>query len=234
MRYILSWLLLLSPVLGLAQNSSSNMAKSSDVIRWQEGASNSDSIMSDGQEVKVISSDSVTVSVTLIERKNWIPHALVMVENKKTERFLVDPGNWTLNVVGPKPIVLRSREPEALARSLENRGEWAAAIGTATASMATTQSTATIRNSDGTTSTATITGPDKAAQQRAATNAREQRVTLASVAEYVRTSSLRPNTLFPKQSISGIVWFEAKKYKQVVLTIIVDGTTYEFPFEKKK
>lgn len=162
MRYILPWLLLLSPVLGFAQNSSSDMPKSSNVIRWQEGASNSDSLMSDGQEVKVISSDSVTVSVTLIERKNWIPHALVIVENKKTDRFLVDPRNWTLNVVGAKPMVLRSREPEALARSLENRGKWAAAIGTATASMATTQSTATIRNSDGTTSTATITGPDRA------------------------------------------------------------------------
>jgi hypothetical protein len=44
--------------------------------------------------------------------------------------------------------------------------------------MATTQSTATIRNSDGTTTTATITEPDKAAQQRAAANSRAQQATL--------------------------------------------------------
>ncbi len=91
MRYVVFWLLLLSPVLGLAQDSSSNLTKTPEVIRWQQGSSNSDSIMSDGQEVKVISSDQVTISVTLIERKNWIPHAFVSVENKKAERLLVDP-----------------------------------------------------------------------------------------------------------------------------------------------
>jgi hypothetical protein len=100
--------------------------------------------------------------------------------------------------------------------------------------MATTQSTATIRNSDGTTTTATITEPDKAAQQRAAANSRAQQATLGSVANYVRTFSLKPNTVFPKDSISGIVWFEDKKYKEVVVTIIIDGISYEFPFEKKK
>jgi hypothetical protein len=106
MRYLIFWLLLLSPVLGLAQDSSSNATKTSGVIRWQRGSSNSDSIMSDGQEVKVISSDSVTISVTLIERKNWIPHAFISVENKKTERLLIDPTNWTLNVLTPKQRIL--------------------------------------------------------------------------------------------------------------------------------
>lgn len=234
MRYVVFWLLILSPVLGLAQDSSSNLTKSPEVIRWQQGSSNSDSIMSDGQAVKVILSDQVTISVTLIERKNWIPHAFVSVENKKAERLLVDPTNWTLNVLTPKPRVLASREPEKLASSLEGRGKWAAALGAVGASMATKQSTATIRNSDGTTTTATISEPDTAAQQRAAANSRAQQVTLGSVAEYVRTSSLKPNTVFPKESVSGIVWFEDKKYKEVVLTIIIDGITYEFPFEKKK
>jgi len=67
----------------------------------------------------------------------------------------------------------------------------------------------------------------------ALTNAKEQQMTLDSVADYVRTSSLKVNTVFPKESISGIVWFEHKKYKEVVLTIIIGETTYEFPFEKK-
>ena len=92
------------------------------MIRWQKDSSNSDSIMSDGQEVKSISSDGVTISVALIERKNWIPHAFVSVENKKTARLLIDPTNWTLNVLTPKPRILASREPEKLASSLENRG----------------------------------------------------------------------------------------------------------------
>ncbi len=100
--------------------------------------------------------------------------------------------------------------------------------------MATKQSTATIRNSDGTTSTATITEPDAAARARADATGQRQNETLRSAAEYVRSSSLRANTVLPEHAVYGIVWFEDKSYKEAVLTIIIGDTTYEFPFTKKK
>lgn len=204
------------------------------VVRWQTGASYSDSIMSKGQELKIIDLENIFISATLIEKKGWIPHAFITIENKKSERILVDPTNWTLNVLTPKERILASKEPEKLAQSLESRGKWAAALSNVGAAMATKQSTATVRNSDGTSSTVTVTEPDKDAQQRAAKNGKENQTFLGSVADYVRESSIQANTVFPNKSISGIVWFEDKKYKEVVLTITIDGVIYEFPFEKKK
>lgn len=50
---------------------------------------------------------------------------------------------------------------------------------------------------------------------------------MGSVADYVRSSSLKLNTVFLNAEVSGIVWFDHKKYKEVVLTIVVGGITYD-------
>ncbi len=189
--------------------------------------------MSDGQELKIIYTNNISITATLIERKGWLPHVFVQIENKTPDRMLVDPSNWSLNIVTPKPKALVAKVPEELARSLEKRGAWAAALGNVGAAFATTQSTATVTNSDGKTATATVTAPDRAAQARAAANGAAQQAEMGSVADYVRSSSLKPNTVFPNAEVSGIVWFDHKKYKEVVLTIVVGGITYEFPFVKK-
>lgn len=204
------------------------------VLRWQKSAQNSDSIMSNGQELKILVTDNIFIAATLIEKKGWIPHVHLTIENKTPNRVLIDPTNWTLNVVTPKPNILVSKEPEKLARSLEKRGKWAAALSEVSGAFATQQSTATVRNTDGSTTTATVTTPDNAAKERASANGRQQEASLGSVADYVRSSSLQSNTLFSGGQATGIVWFEDKKYKEVVLTINIDGVTYEFPFEKKK
>lgn len=203
-------------------------------LRWQQGSPQSDSIIVDGSEIRIINTEKLSIAASLIVKKHWIPHVLVTLENRSDARLLIDPAIWTLNVVTPDERVLASKEPEKLARSLERRGVWSSALSEAGASLAKTQSTATVQNSDGTTSTATITTPDTAARARAAANSREQRATLDSVAAYVRQSSLRMNTLLPGQQVTGIVWFEDKKYDEVILKIIIGDAVYEFPFSKKK
>jgi hypothetical protein len=202
-------------------------------IRWQMGTAHSDSRFINGKEVKMIDADGVTVTATLIERKNWIPHAFVTVENETEARILVDPTDWTLNVLD-KPRVLKSKEPDKLAKSLDSRGAWSAALSGISGAMATKQTTGTIRNSDGSSSTVTITEKDEAARARAEATGRRNQDTLESAAQYVRESSLRLNTLLPKESVYGIVWFENKGYKEVLLVIKIAGVIYEFPFTKKK
>lgn len=202
-------------------------------IRWQSGAANSDSIFLDGQELKTIYSERLSISATLIEKKGYIPHAYLIIENISDERILIDPSKWILNAITPKPKPMASKDPDKLADSLENRGKWAAAINSATASMATKETTATVQNPNGTTTTATITERDTDAANRAARENASRQESLNSVADNVRQKSIRVNTLFPKSSISGIVWFEDKKYKEAVLVIVIDGTAYEFPFTRK-
>lgn len=123
-----------------------------NIVRWQSGSSHSDSIMSDGQELKIIYTNNISITATLIERKGWLPHAFVQIENKTPGRMLVDPSNWLLTIVTPKPMTLIAKVPEELVRSLEKRGAWAAAFGNVDAAFGTTQQAATLTDSTGKTS----------------------------------------------------------------------------------
>jgi hypothetical protein len=199
-------------------------------VRWKDGTENADSMVVEGREVKMITDANLTVSATLIVRKHWIPHVLITVNNTSTERFLVDPADWTLEVISPKARTLASKDPDQLAKSIGRRTAFANAVGQAGAGMATTQST--VRDSNG--KTATVTTPDYGAQQRAANTARANEEEATSVADYINKSSLRANTVLPGKSVMGIVWFEDKAYEDVLLKVKIAGTTYEFPFSKKK
>ena len=201
-------------------------------IRWQAEGDEFDSRFENGKEVKMINAPGLRVTATLIERKGWIPHAFITIENTSDKRVLVDPAPWTLTNESAK--VLKSKEPDKLAESLDSRGRWSAALSALGGAMATKQSTAMIRSSDGTISTATITEPDEAARARGEATGRRTRDTLASAAIYVRESSLRVNTVMPAHYVYGIVWFEDKGYKDVILQMQIGDTTYEFPFVKKK
>ncbi|MEP7149957.1 MAG: hypothetical protein ABI857_13850 [Acidobacteriota bacterium] len=201
-------------------------------IRWQGEGDQFDSRFENGMEVKMIDAPGLRVTATLIERKRWIPHAFITIENTGDSRVLVDPASWILTNESAK--VLKSKEPDKLAESLDSRGRWSAALSALGGAMATKQSTATIRSSDGTTSTATITEPDEAARARGEATGRRTQDTLASAAIYVRESSLRVNTVMPAHYVYGIVWFEDKGYKDVILKMQIGDTIYEFPFTKKK
>ena len=205
-----------------------------ETIRWQPRGDKFDFRFENGKEVKMIDTGSVVVTATLIERKNWIPHVFVTIENSSENRLLVDPTPWTLNVQGGKPKVLRSKEPDKLAQSLDSRGRWSAALSAMGGAMATKQTTARVRNSDGSTANVTITEPDDAARARGEATGQRTQDTLESAAAYVRESSLRVNTVMPKRYVYGIVWFEDKGYKDVILTMKIGDTIYEFPFSKKK
>lgn len=226
MKYFISTLLMLL-------FASYAFGQSDKTVRWQPNSDYSDSVISDGKEIKIITKNGISIAATLIEKRGWIPHAFITFENNTNNRILLDPALWTLNVITPKPQTLTTKEPEKLDASLENRAKWAAAIDDAGAAFSTKQTTATVTDSNGATSTATITEPDKQAQKEAATRGRAQQEHAGSVADYVRSSSLKVNTVFPKTQVSGIVWFENKKYKDVVLTIVIGDVIYEFPFVKK-
>lgn len=203
-------------------------------VRWQPGSECCDSFLVNGAEVREVTIDGVTVTVTLIERRRWIPHAFISIENNSSERVTADPSTWTIRILGEKPRMLKSKDPDKLAESLQRRGAIAGALKAASGEFATTQSTGTVRGSDGKVSTVTVTSRDDAARARAYASGQQVEETFESVAAYVRGSSLRANTIMPKRGVYGLVWFEDKGYKEVVVTLSIEDLVFEFPFSKKK
>lgn len=49
----------------------------------------------------------------------------------------------------------------------------------------------------------------------------------------IQTTALRANTVLPGQMIIGVVYYEHEKHiAKAVLTVVVGGETFEFPFNR--
>ena len=144
---------------------------------------------------------------------------------------------------------LKYNDPDRLARSVQRRaglGAGLIAMGAAmqtrtTTSQTTENGTATVTGPGGMAtgtyggaSTTTTTEPDYEARRRADNQVRQIGANTQNTIAGIQSVALRANTVFPAKNIYGAVYFDRAKAKQMVLTIVVDSESFDFPFTWEK
>jgi len=200
----------------------------------------------EGQKFKILTSDGLTVIVSMAMTAKYT-RADVSVFNGGTTNIDVLPTEFHLEEVTPKPKPLAYVDAVKIIRSAQKHLAWGNALTAMGGGMArqqsttTTNSTGTINasDSDGATATGTYNGtstsvtssPDYAAQARAAETIRERNAAFASLSGQLSHEVFKANTVFPNQTVRGIVLFERdKKAQSLMFSAPVGGTVYEFPF----
>ncbi|MEP6850653.1 MAG: hypothetical protein ABI999_17480 [Acidobacteriota bacterium] len=206
-------------------------AYSQSVIKWEDGAKHSTVSLDDGVENQTITVEGLRLSASLIERKGGILHAYLTIENTGSARLDFDPAECFLSVQDGSNPIRRPKDPEELASSLVKRG--ADAVTRDQLRNKSVSKNATITRTDGPLETI-VARQDAQAVQRDLRDGRRKKQALESAGAYVRTSSLRVDTLLPGNVVDGNLWFDGKGPKKAVLSIKIGTVTYEFPFVKLK
>jgi hypothetical protein len=158
----------------------------------------------------------------------------VGVTNKAKERLEIDPAVFSLTI---KNQIYPAIDTATVAAKYRNRGRWTGAIAAGLAGMSTQQTTGTVRDNNGNTSTVTVTTPDQNTQRRVRQGNASRNASNAEAADAVLSTALPRHTLFQDETVSGFVYFEKKKFgDQVLFKFTVNGITYEVPilFEIEK
>ncbi len=188
-----------------------------------------------GQKVKILSSNGITVSVSMFDTGKYFL-AEITVLNSSPTNIDVLPPNFSVEETSPKPKTLAYVDAEKIIRSAQRRMAWANAFTAAGAGMqqqqtttnTTSNGTVNVNSSDGTyangtyngTSTSTTNTPDYAAQARANEAIRERNATLATQSAQLENAALKSNTLVSGQTIGGRVFFERKgKVSSLALSV---------------
>jgi hypothetical protein len=200
----------------------------------------------DGQKYKILTTDHVVLTVGFSANKKYA-RVSVRVANISNVQVDVIPEQFTLSETVPKERELAFVPYQKIVRSDASRAGWANAINAFGSGMATqqvttqstTNGTVSATSSNGTyangsysgSTTSTTSVPDYAAQARANENIRRRREAIAAESQELSQSSLKANSLLPGQAVSGIVYFDFdKKAENLILRLLIDHVTYEFPF----
>ena len=212
--------------------------------RWRENAPDSDAFYVDGLRIETLQVNGIEVRATVSDTDSYMRVDLV-VFNRTPGRVDVIPEKANLQVFQPRFKELAYKSPAQLSTSIRHRAAWASILA-AMGSFRTKTITSTTYGSGsvdiagaggfatGTysgSSTTTTTVPDEAARAEsiAQVAAIEQRRDNAIQA--VRDITLRANTLFPGQQISGAMFFEREKnHTSMVLSVPLAGRTFQFIF----
>lgn len=219
---------------------------------WEKGKQHTDELYVDGERIRLLVADGLGVSVTLKDMKVCKLYdkfvVRVVIDNQTADRVLVDPANFSLQVVKPNPKDLKYESVAHLTKSMNSRIAVANALGAFGAAMKTTESntrtsstgSATIMGdvnasvSASGTSWSTTTQPDYQARQRADEQARELRLEGMESAQVAQKAELRTNTVMPGKTVAGIVVFEReKKAKELVLNMRIGDVVVTFPLENE-
>lgn len=224
-------------------------AQTNNTIRWQEGTLNADRIMANGKEVKTITLDGLTLSVSLGEERLGTERVYydkfvvyLYAVNVSERRIEISPDMVTIEAVKPKARPLERETAQHLAKTIQKWSRVKGALGEAAAGMQTTQST-TSSNDRGAiygpggsvtysgTGSSTTTAPDKEARRRANDQAAVLNGSAARAGADLQGVELKANTLLPKQEIGGMLVFDReKKCEEAIVRVSVDGKIIEFPF----
>ena len=200
----------------------------------------------DGKLFKSLSSTNALVSVSLSDTGKYM-RADVSVTNLSGSAIDVLPEKFALQSVSPDNKALKYLVPEKMVSSAKSHQAWGNALASMGSAMQTKQTTTqsntsgnvNVNGSNGTsangtyndTTTSTTSSPDYAAQQRTRERIRERQLALEAASSDMLSSSLRANTLSQGATQIGRVYFErTKHHKEMVLSILLSGTIYEFPF----
>jgi hypothetical protein len=204
----------------------------------------------DGVKYKILTTDRTVITVALSGNAKFA-RALIRVTNKSAMPIDVLPDHFILSETKPKEREFEYVPYQKIVQADNRRAGWANAVNAFGAGMATQQvTTQTTSNgtvnatgSDGTyangtyngTSTSTTSVPNYAAQAQARENIRRRREAIAEEAQSLSQSSLQANSLLSGQTISGSVYFKFdKKVEDVILTLLIDHVSYDFPFTMMK
>lgn len=200
---------------------------------WQESEPYADSFLSDGATIRVIRNGGLTVAVVCYDYRQYLA-CEVSVLNDTDKRIDVIPENFFLAGVYDKGKAdyVYSLPPTKLAKKIEGRVKWGNFFRTFAAGMATTTSTSTVTGDlDGTIKT---TAPNLAAQRNAAIANQQAADSARQKAGWIIQDALLANTIFPKRHLSGMVYFERKKFETAFFNMIIDGTAYSFGFNRPR
>lgn len=200
---------------------------------WKEGEPFVDSFLSEGAMIRVIRNDGLTVAVVCYDYRSYLA-CEVSVLNNTNKRVDVIPENFFLAGVYDKGKAdyVYSLSPKKLANKIEGRVKWGNFFRAFAAGMARTTSTSTVTGDMS--GTITTTSPNLVAQRNAAIANQQAADSAREKAGWIIQDALLANTVFPKRYLSGMVYFERKKFETAFLNMIIDGTAYSFGFNRPK
>ncbi len=200
---------------------------------WQEGQPYADSFLSEGATIRVIRNNGLTVAAVCYDYRSYLA-CEVSVLNSTEKRVDVIPENFFLagTYDNGKTDYVYSLSPKKLATKIEGRVKWGSFFRTFAAGMATTASTSTVTGDVN--GTITTTSPNLAAQRNAAIANQQAADKASQQAGWIIQDALLANTVFPKRYLSGMVYFERKKFETAFFSMIIDGTGYSFGFNRPK
>lgn len=216
------------------------------LIRWQADQPDTDHFTVDGQSVKIITVDGLTISLSLSEERlgggvyydKFVVYLYAI--NQSERRIEFSPDMVTVEAVKPKARHLKRETVAHLVNSIKWRAAIAGALGEFGASMQTAQSNTTgaVYGPDGTaTYTATTTSPDVEARRRASQQSATLNSSAARAGLDLERIELKTNTLLSHGEVRGMLIFDRQKNcEEALVRIAVDGKVVEFPFvwQRKK
>ncbi len=213
-----------------------------------------DSFIRDGANIKIIKFNDTILSVIIGDDGDYLIADTLVINNSK-ERLLVNPEHatmffWKSGDTKQAPEVAAPISGEKIAKKIRNRIAWANALGAIGAGMQTqtatvdTSSSGTVMatGSNGSsatgiysgTSQSTITTQNTQAQVQEAMTARDRTAKANSVGNSYVAMALKGNTLFEKQSTSGLIYFKRTKAKFAIFTIELGDVLFDFAFTNPK
>jgi hypothetical protein len=215
---------------------------------WSEGGAGCGHSLWNAQTIETIDAGAYRVEVA-IRDTGWKTRVDILIVNQSVQPIDVHPEQIQLAANGKE---LKYNDPDSLIRSVRRRAAlsaWGAALSTMGAAMQTATTTTQTTETGTVTATgpggmatgtysgvgtSTTTGPDYAAQRRAA----DQRAQAAqagsdanSAIAYLQSIALRANTVSPAHQIYGAVYFDrlGRHSKETLLTVTVGSESFRFP-----
>lgn len=213
-----------------------------------------DSFIRDGANIKIIKFNDTILSVIIGDDGDYLIADTLVINNSK-DRLLVNPEHatmffWKSGDTKQSPEVAAAIPGEKIAKKIRTRIAWANALGaigagmqTQTATVDTTSSgTVMATGSNGSSATGTYSGTSQSTittqntqgQIQEAMNARDRTARANSVGDSYVAMALKGNTLFEKQSTSGLIYFKRTKAKFAIFTIELGDVLFDFAFTNPK
>lgn len=211
----------------------SNATAVNGVVRWRGGAPGCDEFMSQGRLVESITTNGITVQVSL-QDTGWKYTASIAISNKGEKTVEVIPGIVTLDELQPNLRTLPAAEPEKLAHNHTHQVFWA------TANAEPSPSAVDLRSSKSTAISAlsyrSNPVPDYLSPRMAPASTRPAAFERTETVD-VRAVALKNVSVPAGQITAGVMWFSRDaNARELSLRVPVGDVVFDFPlsFEQKK
>jgi hypothetical protein len=210
------------------------------VVRWRENAPGCDHFVSNGILVESLSTNGVTVQVSLHDT-GWKLRANIAVANEGSESISIEPSKFILDEIGANGRPLFYQDPAELAKSVTHQVLWTESVAeppSAPRTIASAEPVSATSVGYKSSLTPSVSAPNYIIQhQNAEENAvrKEGKQTLVNTSQQILALALKPATIEPSNKVAGAVWFErGKNPQQLMLRIPIGNQTLEFPLSFKQ